>query len=64
MKLAYKIILGVNFTLFEIGAYEIKDICTAEQLILAFVGGIHTIALGSLKTQQQKKTGLQQCLNL
>ena len=63
MKLAYKVILRVNFTLFEIGEYEIKDICTAEQLILAFVGGIHTIALGSLK-KKNKTTGLKQCLNL
>ena len=55
MKLTYKVILRVNFTLFEIGAYEIKDICTAEQLILAFVGGIHTIALGSLKKTKTKK---------
>ena len=55
MKLAYKVILRVNFTLFKIGAYEIKDICIAEQLILAFVGGIHTIALGSLKKKKTKK---------
>ena len=64
MKLAYQVILRVNFTLFEIGEYKIKDICTAEQLILAFVGGIHTIALGSLKKKKTKTTGLQQCLHL